>query len=125
MPSYTTTVTLSAFSGTNTNTWSNVNTQTRTGYTTPNPTSNTYSDTSTFTRTSVTLPSGLRRMPYLAQRCILWSYTVSFFSLHKIQNLTYFYSIASSFSLCHSLPSRSRTVYQRTICEPLLYLKSS
>ena len=60
-PSYTATVTPSAFSGTNSNTWSNVNTQTRTGYTTPNPTSNTYSDTGTFTRTSITPPSGLRR----------------------------------------------------------------
>jgi hypothetical protein len=60
-PSYTATVTPSAFSGTNSNTWSNVNTQTRTGHTTPNLTSNTYSDTGTFTRTSVTPPSGLRR----------------------------------------------------------------
>ena len=53
------TVTPSTFS-TNSNTWSNVNSQTRTGYTTSNP-SNTYSDTGTFTRTSVTPPSGLRR----------------------------------------------------------------
>jgi hypothetical protein len=60
-PSYTATVTPSAFSGTNFNTWSNVTTQTRTGYTTPNPTSNAYSETDTFTRTSVTPPSGLRR----------------------------------------------------------------
>ena len=60
-PPYTATVTPSAFSGTNFNTWSNVNTRTRTGYTTPNLTSNTYSDTGTFTRTSVTPPSGLRR----------------------------------------------------------------
>ena len=60
-PSYTAAVTPSTFSGANSNIWSNVNTQTRTGYTTPNPTSNTYSDTGTFTRTSVTPPSGLRR----------------------------------------------------------------
>ena len=54
-------MTPSAFSGTISNTRSNINTQTRTGYTTPNLTSNTYSDTGTFTRTSVTPPSGLRR----------------------------------------------------------------
>ena len=60
-PSYTATVTPSAFSATNTNTWSNINTQTRTGYTTMNPTSTTDSDTGTFTRNSVTPPSGLRR----------------------------------------------------------------
>ena len=72
-PSYTATVTPSAFSGTNTNTWSNVNTQTRTGYTTPNPTSNTYSDTGTFTRTSVTPPSGLRRPQQTSPRSPLAS----------------------------------------------------
>ena len=60
-PSFTATATPSAFSGTNSNTWSNVNTQTRTGYTTPNSSSNTYSNTGTFTRTPVTPPSGLRR----------------------------------------------------------------
>ena len=57
-PSYTATVTPetpSTFLGTYSNT------QTRTGYTSPNPTSNTYSDTGTFTRTTVTPPSGLRR----------------------------------------------------------------
>ena len=41
-----------------TNTWSNINTQTQTRYTTTNPTSNAYSDTK---HTSVTPPSGLHR----------------------------------------------------------------
>ena len=60
-PSFTATATPSAFSGTNSNTWSNVNTQTRTGYTTPNSSSNTYSNTGTFTCTPVTPLSGLHR----------------------------------------------------------------
>ena len=51
MPSYAATVTP-------TDTWSNINMQTQTGYTTTNLTSNAYSDTKC---TSVTPPSGLCR----------------------------------------------------------------